>query len=205
MLIIIFYLLMLAAKCQGRISDGGVFKNTSFYELLENKKLQIPLADCLEGRQKKVPYVFVADEAFPLKENILKPYSGLQDKGSVQRSFNYRLSRARRIVENVFGIQSAVFRVLKKPMLLEPEIAKLVVLACIYLHNFLRKKESDNAFTHDQEQNGQIIEGSWRQNGENTQSFFPFARLGRRSTKTAEEVRKQICCLIFKQSFTMAR
>jgi hypothetical protein len=28
----------------------------------------------LPGRNKFVPYVFIADDAFPLKENIMKPY-----------------------------------------------------------------------------------------------------------------------------------
>lgn len=59
----------------------------------------------------------------------MKLYSGVHPKGSVKRNFNYRLCRARRVVENVFGISSSVFRVLRKPMLLEPEKAEVVVMA----------------------------------------------------------------------------
>lgn len=44
------------------------------------------------------------------------------------------------MVENIFGILSAVFRVLRKPMLLEPDNASLVVMAIVHLHNFLLKK-----------------------------------------------------------------
>lgn len=63
-------------SCHGRISDGGVFRNTSFFKQLEEQKLEIPPAEKLIGREKAVPYVFVADEAFPFKENILRPYPG---------------------------------------------------------------------------------------------------------------------------------
>lgn len=125
--------------CQGRISDGGVFANTTIKQLLDEQKLNLPDEMNLPGRNKLVPYVFLADDAFPLKENIMKPYPGTQDKGSKKRIFNYRLSRARRVVENSFGIISAVFRVFRKPLLLEPEKAKLITLACVHLHNFLRK------------------------------------------------------------------
>jgi len=54
--------------------------------------------------------------AFPLTDNIMKPFPSLFSKGIPERIFNYRLSRARRVVENVFGIISSVFRILRKPL-----------------------------------------------------------------------------------------
>ncbi|VEN49127.1 unnamed protein product [Callosobruchus maculatus] len=89
-----------------------------------------------------------ADEAFALTNRIMKPYSGMHEKGTCQRKFNYRLSRARRVVENAFGILSAVFRVLRKPILLEPEKARYIVMTTVCLHNFLRRnKQSRNIYT----------------------------------------------------------
>lgn len=85
--------------CQGHISDGEVFRNTTFFQKLEKNQVNLPASNTLEGRQQKVPYVFAADNVFPLKPHIMKSYTGLQDKGSSQRSFNYRLSRERRVFE----------------------------------------------------------------------------------------------------------
>lgn len=119
-----------------------------------------------------MPYVFVADEAFPLTNRIMKPHSGLHDKGTIQRKFIYHLSRARRTVENVFGINSVVFRVLRKPMLLEPEKAKYIVMATVCLHNLLWKNTSRNTYTprgtFDREDSaGNVVPGNWRSDSNN--------------------------------------
>lgn len=182
---------------QGRISDGGVFKNTLLWKLIEEKRINFPNSEPLPGRQKPVPYVILSDEAFALHEHIMKPFSGVHPKGSMQRVFNYRLSRARRVVENAFGILSAVFRVLRKPMLLEPKKASLVVLSTIYLHNFLRQSEcSRNIYnppgTFDFEKDGRIFEGSWRNEQNEHQSFLSLKKVPRKSSFSAQEIRNEI-------------
>lgn len=181
--------------CQGRISDGGVFRNTSFYQKMVNGAANFPAACNLPGRVMKVPYVIVADDAFPLHDNIMKPYSGQQPNGSSKRIFNYRLSRARRVVENAFGILSSVFRVLRKPMLLEPEKAQSVVMACLYLHNYLRKSSTSRQIYSpqellDSENKGRLISGSWR-NEQETTSFLPLKNIPRRSNRTAQDIRDE--------------
>lgn len=183
--------------CQGRISDGGVFKSSSLWKRLERNKLNIPEPERLPGRQKLVPYVFLADDAFALHENIMKPYAGVHAKGSMQRVFNYRLSRARRIVENAFGIVSAVFRVLRKPMLLEAEKASIVVSSTIHLHNFLRKSKTSRQLytpprTFDIEENGTIISGQWRQEQTGATSFLNLRKVARKSSMNAQEIRQEI-------------
>lgn len=97
--------------CNGRISDGGVFGGCSLQDALEKRTSNIPAPAPLPESDQLAPYCIVADEAFPLKEYLMKPYPNR--KLSVeQRIFNYRLSRARRVVENAFGILANRFRVL---------------------------------------------------------------------------------------------
>uniref|UniRef100_A0A1X7U5X5 DDE Tnp4 domain-containing protein n=1 Tax=Amphimedon queenslandica TaxID=400682 RepID=A0A1X7U5X5_AMPQE len=68
----------------------------------ERGTLNIPPASPIEDNGTLIPYMIVADDAFSLKEYLQKPYSqiGLTKEKQI---FNYRLSRARRIVENAFG------------------------------------------------------------------------------------------------------
>ena len=78
--------------CNGRVSDGGVFKNSTLSDALESNKLHT--SECqLPGTDTLTPYASVADDAFPLRTYIPKPYN---QKGLTKgrRIFNYRLSRA---------------------------------------------------------------------------------------------------------------
>lgn len=135
--------LMVDAGINGRVSDGGVMSYSKFGKMFEHGELHIPEAEPLHEEDTiEVPYFFVADDAFAMSENLLKPYSlaGNDPLDLEKRIFNYRLSRARRIVENVFGILASRFGVFQRPMLLSPEKAIIVTLSCCYLHNFLRRK-----------------------------------------------------------------
>lgn len=164
--------------CQGRISDGGVFRNSSLFEKLDRKLLNLPPNNPLPLQEKPLPYVFVADDAFSLTVNMMKLYPGVYDKGTKQRVSNYRLSRSRRVVENVFGIMSSVFRVLRKPILLSPEKTTNIVMACVLLHNFLRRSKSSNLLyspigTFDTEIDGQFQVGLWRNDQDGITSLMP--------------------------------
>jgi len=123
----------------GRISDGGVLKNTKFFEKLEKKLLNIPEADKIRNSDINVPYVFVVDDAFPLTENMMKPFRQAQLNSDIRKIFNYRLSRARRIIENAFGILVARFRIFHTAINLTPEHIDSIVMASCVLHNFLLK------------------------------------------------------------------
>nr|CAI5820986.1 unnamed protein product [Callosobruchus analis] len=51
--------------------------------------------------------------------------------------FNYRLTRARRIVENAFGILRSRWRVFAGPMAVQPDMVDKIILATCCLHNYL--------------------------------------------------------------------
>ncbi|XP_051508028.1 uncharacterized protein LOC127414207 [Myxocyprinus asiaticus] len=92
--------------CNGRISDGGVFGGCSLQDALENRTSNIPAPAPLPASDRLLFYFIVADEAFPLKEYLMKPYPNRRLYVE-QRIFNYRLSQARRAVENAFGISES--------------------------------------------------------------------------------------------------
>lgn len=155
----------------GRNSDGGVFNRCSFGRKMRMEQLQLPPPKALPGRDLPVPYVLIGDDAFALGPNLLKPYS-LHNLTMMERVFNYRLSRARRVIENVFGIMSARYRVLRTSILLSPEKTKKVTLACCVLHNFLMTKNKQKyapprTFDHYNE-NGELILGDWREEVQNS-------------------------------------
>ena len=159
--------------CQGRISDGGVFRESSLNSALERNLLNIPSPQTLPERDVSVPFVVVADDAFPLKAHIMKPYSqrGLDMS---KRIFNYRLSRARRVVENAFGILANRFRVYESAFPLLPEKVEKIVLATCVLHNFLRSKSSARAIytppdilDREDPKTHEVRGGSWRESSSN--------------------------------------
>lgn len=127
----------------GRISDGGVIENTTFHRRLINNDLNIPQASTPSNSDKLLPYVFIGDEAFSLRDDFLKPF-GQKELDRQKRIFNYRLSRARRVVENSFGIMAARFRIFYHAINLKLENIEKVVMAACVLHNFLRVKRGEN-------------------------------------------------------------
>ena len=117
----------------------------------------------------KAPHVFVGDEAFPLRTDLLRPFPGL-GLTEAQSIFNYRLSRARRIIENSFGILAAKFRIYRKPIHSSPDRVVAYVKATIVLHNYLQATESSTycppSFTDREDSHGNIIPGEWRAFGD---------------------------------------
>lgn len=81
-------------------------------------------------------HVIVGDEAFPLKRNLMRPYPGSQTEQDVEkRIFNYRLSRARRIVECTFGILVQTFRIYLRKLKAKPSNINAIITTTCILHN----------------------------------------------------------------------
>lgn len=110
------------------------------------------------------PFVFVADDAFSLSENMMKPYS-TNNLTQEQRVFNYRLSRARRTIENVFGILSTKWRIFRTTIKANVSTVESIIESSVCLHNWLRQDENSGYITPglvDSDINGRTVFGSWR-------------------------------------------
>jgi len=55
---------------QGRISDGGILKNTLLGKKIDSNIINLPPDTPLPGRQMNVPYVFLGDGAFACYETF---------------------------------------------------------------------------------------------------------------------------------------
>ena len=56
-------------------------------------------------------FVFLGDEDFALSKHFLRPFPR-QNLNYERQIFNYRLSRARNVSENTFGLLNSRFRIL---------------------------------------------------------------------------------------------
>ena len=179
--------LYVSVGCQGRISDGGVFQNSELYHLLVNGEINLPdsrqlpdlssLNDSFlveSNRESEVPYIIVADDAFPLSTYCMKPYSS-QKLSDSKRIFGYRLSRARCTTENAFGILSNRFRVLSSRMDLQT-------------NNATKNSYSPSGLADEVEENGNIRRGEWRDR--NDSAMQPLAATtSRHPSHNAEKIR----------------
>ncbi|KFM83072.1 hypothetical protein X975_20311, partial [Stegodyphus mimosarum] len=124
----------------------------------------------------------------------MKPYPG-QKLNHHKRIFNYRLSRARRVSENAFGILAARFQLYKSNILSSPQNAKHFVMATCCLHNFLRSTSSavyTPKYSIDEEDVAQkcLNLGDWH-NAQNALASLPTA--SHRGTQQAKYIQNLFC------------
>lgn len=91
----------------------------------------------------------------------MKPY-GSRNLTKDKRIFNYRLSRARRVVENAFGILANRFRVLLSTMGQEPDTVRLIVTTFCILHNLMRTRYPQLQ-NHLLDRDDDLAPGDWKQ------------------------------------------
>ena len=126
----------------GSNGDGGIFKNCPLGINFMEGTLDVPPPKRLPGWPEggALPHCLVADEAFPLRMDLMRPFP----RGKKQQQlpynkmiFNYRLSRARRIVENAFRILVQRWRVFEHRICMDDHnVIKIVKATCV-LHNYL--------------------------------------------------------------------
>ena len=148
----------------GHASDAGVYGQSTLKTAIASNTLSLPRPTPLpKSPEFQVNYHIVGDDAFPMSENLMKPYPqrNLEPR---KRIFNYRLSRARRVVENAFGILAHRWRVFLTIINMCPDKLTYLIFAACCLHNYLAEKnKSTYASTADVENADHTIRnGTWR-------------------------------------------
>ncbi|XKL62478.1 hypothetical protein PGB90_002311 [Kerria lacca] len=125
----------------GKDSDSSLFQKTKFYKRLCEKRLDIPEPEYISRKQDfLIPYVLVGDEAFGLSSTVMRPYGGKYLSVN-KRIFNYRLTRARRFIECLFGILTNKWRIFHRPLNVNLDLANDIIKAGVILHNFVRMRD----------------------------------------------------------------
>ncbi|XP_064464108.1 uncharacterized protein LOC135375300 [Ornithodoros turicata] len=129
----------------------------------------------------------------------MRPYSRRAACGYEQKAFNYRLSRARRLIENSFGILASRWRILRRPFKAKPENVESIIKACVVLHNFVLKTSPASSmlynppgYTDYEDSMGNVREGAWRRDGSQLVSLHDLGGVGCHSKRTAAEVRDRL-------------
>lgn len=155
----------------GRISDGGVIECTEFYKRLQSDRLNLPT---VEETKHNLNFVFLGDEAFSLTKNFLRPFPQ-KELTYEKRVFNYRLSRARNVSENAFGLLNSRFRILNTCINMAPEKIKCIVLAICALRNCLLKLSSSyltpSICDKDNSTMTDTMPGKWRSESNNIEKL----------------------------------
>ena len=119
--------------------------------------------------------MFLGYDVFALRPYLFKPYptQGLRPE---KRVSNYRLTRGRRISENLFGILANCWRIYHTVVILDPPVVTDNI-ATLALHNLLCNSRDKSAhwpsdLADSESSDGDIIYGSW-QNDTLRESMYP--------------------------------
>lgn len=121
-------------------------------------------------------YHIIGDGAFPLLNWLMKPF--IRCRNFMEEHFNYRLSRARMTIENTFGRLKGRWRILLKTCEYSLRHTKLIVKACIILHNVCEDQK-------------EIFHSEWI-NSDTTIEYMPQPQIVDRAITTARVKRDML-------------
>ncbi|XP_052249677.1 putative nuclease HARBI1 [Dreissena polymorpha] len=118
----------------------------------------------LPNDNQNVPYFNIGDDVFSLRTYLMKPYN-TRKLTHEEGIFNYRLSRARRVVENAFGILANRFQILLITMQHHHETVRTIVEADCILHNLMRTRYPvlQNRLVDRAQPDSNLQPGAWRE------------------------------------------
>ena len=179
----------------GAADDAQIWNNSDLKLRMSTDRLYLPQPEPFPGDTAGIPFFLIGDDAFALEEFFMKPY-GHRNLMRQERIFNYRLSRARRVVENAFGIMLMRFRVLATIMRHRPEIASLSTSTCCVLHNIIRDRYPlmQAPMLNREDQHYNLIPGAWR-NGYNRHNIN--RNIGGNNSKKRAKARRDLMKLYY--------
>ena len=117
----------------GRVHDARVFANSSLYQRGQSGNLLPDWKEQMDERD--IPLVMLGDPAYPLLPWLMKAYPNNGHLTREQKQFNYRLSKARVVVEHSYGRLKGRWRCLLKRLDVDVGDVPELVAACCVLHN----------------------------------------------------------------------
>lgn len=112
---------------------------------------------------------------------MLKPFSKNR-LSAEERIFNYRLSRARRVIENTFGILGSKWRIYRSAINASLELTEKIIKATVCLHNWLRNHQGHN-----------YVESNFVDKDVAGKNFRSLTPANHNASNVAKETRKQFC------------
>ena len=116
----------------GNSHDSTIFKSTKLWEDMTGGEIIPQIGKDIGG--VTVSPLVLGDSAFPFKPWIMKPFISAV-LTPMQSNFNYRLSRARMVVECAYGQLKGRWRILLRKCESTPVELRSACLACIVVHN----------------------------------------------------------------------
>jgi hypothetical protein len=169
----------------GSVHDARVFVHSGVYsKVVQGELLPSTYAKNISGVQ--VPPYLIGDAAYPIKTWLMKPFP---DRGlsCSQKTYNYRLSRARMVVENGFGRLKGRWRRLLKRNDMSLAKVPTIIAACCVLHNICEQNRDryDDSWSTEVAEIEQEMQQPQGNDGDNSESTMP-------NDATAHEIRSAL-------------
>ena len=109
------------------LQSSDIFNSIERGHVLPNQVLKLP-------EYGKVPFVTVGDSAFPPRSWLLKAFT-VPTKDAKEKRFNNKSRTARVVSEHAYGMLKGRWRIIYKKTECRRRNIKVIIMACIVLHN----------------------------------------------------------------------
>lgn len=117
----------------GSIHDARVLRLSRIFREIENGNILTQPVEMINGTNVKP--LILGDPAYPLRPWLMTPFPTVGALTAAQQRFNYRLSKARVVVERAFGKLKNRWRCLLKQLEESTNRVPKTIITCCILHN----------------------------------------------------------------------